>query len=238
MTATVPCPTTNRRLRRRVLQLVIGLAAAAGAALALGAIGAPSASAATCLPVFAQPFTDVPHDHPFCNEIRIAKVHGAVGGYPDGSFHPTESVTRGQVAATLWNAATAEDGGTLQPCPSAPYLDVPADHIFCWQIAVIGAVDIMHGFSDGTFRPSQAITRQEMAATLVKFPEGPLAMFACDEAPFVDVPAWSDFCSAILLLVDTGVVNGYADGTFKPHIDIPRQEFVAMLVRWIEFLDD
>ena len=45
-------------------------------------------------------FTDVPADHPHRENIERAAELGLVGGYPDGTFRPGESLTRAQ-AATL-----------------------------------------------------------------------------------------------------------------------------------------
>ncbi|MDX9970579.1 MAG: beta-propeller domain-containing protein [Candidatus Gracilibacteria bacterium] len=48
--------------------------------------------------------------------------------------------------------------------------------------------------------------------------------------PFMDVSSESEFYSAIWDLKDSGVVQGYADGTFKPENSINRAEFTKILV--------
>jgi hypothetical protein len=224
-------------LARRGAQLAVGLLVAVAAALGLGALTSSPASADPCPPAYAPPFTDVPVDHPFCTEILTAKTHGAIDGKPDGSFGPTESVERGEVAAILYNAATAESGGFPLPCPGGPFVDVPMYHHFCKEIWLIAGAGIMDGFADGTFRPADPITRGAVAAVLTRFPDGPLAIPACVGAAFPDVPAANVFCPHIQVMSFIGVVNGFADGTFRPNSDVTRQEFVAMLIRWIEYLD-
>ncbi len=48
--------------------------------------------------------------------------------------------------------------------------------------------------------------------------------------PFMDVTGDSEFYSAILDLKDSGIVEGYKDGTFKPENTINRAEFTKILV--------
>ena len=45
----------------------------------------------------------VPLDRP---DIAWLKTTGITGGYPDGSYHPGDAVTRGQMAAYLHHLAT------------------------------------------------------------------------------------------------------------------------------------
>lgn len=46
-------------------------------------------------------FTDVPADHPHADGIVWAAEQGLVAGYDDGTFRPSEPVTRGQLATIL-----------------------------------------------------------------------------------------------------------------------------------------
>ena len=47
------------------------------------------------------PFTDVPVGAPFCGEISWMKSVGISNGNPDGTFHPTDTITRQAMAAFL-----------------------------------------------------------------------------------------------------------------------------------------
>lgn len=51
------------------------------------------------------------------------------------------------------------------------------------------------------------------------------------EPPFTDVPETHWAFSQILLLKDMGVINGYADGEFKPNRPVTRSEFITMAVK-------
>lgn len=45
-----------------------------------------------------QIFSDVPADHPNAAAIQLGKDEGIFRGYPDGTFHPERSVSRGEMA--------------------------------------------------------------------------------------------------------------------------------------------
>ena len=52
------------------------------------------------------------------------------------------------------------------PKPQGPFVDVPADHWAAEFIQRVKLSDIMTGYSDGTFKPDQYVTRAEMAKIL------------------------------------------------------------------------
>jgi len=85
------------------------------------------------------------------------------------------------------------------------------------------------GYADGTFKPNQHVTRAEFATLLAKA----LKLDKSDhESSFTDhdiTPAWSTpFISAI---VQKGFIIGYADGTFRPNMEITRTELAVIMVR-------
>ena len=79
--------------RRRSVARTVGIAAAGLAALA--ATGAGSAAWAVTQ------FNDVPPQHRFYDEINWAAEHHITEGYSDGSFRPTDPVTRQAAAAFI-----------------------------------------------------------------------------------------------------------------------------------------
>jgi predicted outer membrane repeat protein len=52
-------------------------------------------------------FSDVPLDHPFANEVEWMAAEGVSAGFPDGSWHPGDQVTRQAVARYLVQLARA-----------------------------------------------------------------------------------------------------------------------------------
>ena len=225
--STTRTPTDRRPLRRAV-------AAALAALLALTALGATSATpagATTCPDGLIPTFTDVGAAHPFCREIESAHSEGFVNGYPDGEYKPTNVVTRQAAAAVLWRIATHDQLIAIIPCAAAPYPDVPTGHAFCREIRDATLAGVFSGYPDGTFRPGNPMTRLAMAMVLARFPEGPMLLAPCMAPPFADIPTDHPQCAQIQYAKSTGILTGYADGTFRPGAPMTRQAFAAVALR-------
>lgn len=97
----------------------------------------------------------------------------------------------------------------------------------------------MQGYTDGTFRPDQAITRAEGALVLTR-------IFGIDisgtkiEPIFTDLDEvkYDEAKKAIVAASKLGLIDGYAqeDGTykFKPNKDMTRAEFMKIIARYVE----
>jgi hypothetical protein len=59
-------------------------------------------------------------------------------------------------------------GATPGACASAPFSDVATNHPFCKEIQWMKDNGISTGFDDGTYRPSNNVTRQAMSAFLYR----------------------------------------------------------------------
>lgn len=226
--------TTTRTTTRVLSAIAVGLLSAASALVA----GTSPAAAETCPAIAVQPYSDVPLGHPFCREIANATGDGWVTGYGDGTFRPTNQITRQAAAAMLWRAsnigAMPSEPKPCEPGNPSAFSDVPQDHPFCGHIRDAALAGVLQGYGDGTFRPGNLMTRQAVAAALVRFQlaDFPAVVLApCIEAPFDDVPIGHPFCEEIQYLSSAGITTGYPDGGFHPGAPVTRQGFVALLQR-------
>ena len=119
---------------------------------------------ATLTPCTEEPFTDVPITHAFCSEILWMKDEGISEGFDDGTYRPGIAVTRQAMSAFMARLADA----TLTPCTEEPFTDVPITHEFCSEIQWMKDAGISTGFTDGTYRPANDVTRQAMAAFMLR----------------------------------------------------------------------
>lgn len=86
------------------------------------------------------------------------------------------------------------------------------------------------GYSDGSVKPMANITRAEIATIFFRLmTEESRDEFLTTENSFSDVPAGSWYNTAISTLANTGVLNGYPDGTFKPNKAITRGELAKVI---------
>jgi arabinogalactan endo-1,4-beta-galactosidase len=90
------------------------------------------------------------------------------------------------------------------------------------------------GYPDGTFRPDQAVTRAEVAAVLARIHEGAAGTgSAVSAAPgYTDRKAFGWAESAILDASASGLLSGYADGSFRPNRPMTRAELAEIVVRY------
>jgi polyhydroxybutyrate depolymerase len=181
----------------------------------------------------ADVFDDVPYPFPFYDEIYWAHGEQIVAGYADGLFHPSAAVTRQALAAMLRRYAFGP--GAPPPCTSAPFTDVPVHHAFCADIAWLADEGIAEGYADGTFRPTAPVSRQAAAVMLLQMTPRVLAprdAVACTEPLFTDVPVDHRFCDRIAWMVQEGITDGFADGTFRPTAPVSRQAAAAFVYRY------
>ena len=84
---------------------------------------------------------------------------------------------------------------------------------------------LISGYTDGTFKPDNSITRAEFASMVNKA----LGLTEKGEVPFSDVQSGSWYYDAISIAVKAGYCSGYEDGTFKPDATITRAEAAVMI---------
>ncbi|WP_053779370.1 glycoside hydrolase family 3 N-terminal domain-containing protein [Paenibacillus xylanivorans] len=102
-------------------------------------------------------YSDVPTTHPFYREIALASKNGLANGFPGGSFRPDAPLSRAETAAFLTRAYSLLEG--KQP---ANWSDTK-QHWAEAPILILSSNGLVGGYSDGTYRPNQTVTRAEYA---------------------------------------------------------------------------
>ncbi len=108
-------------------------------------------------------FLDVPTGHWAYRYVEYAKAHGVVGGYPDGSYQPTVTVTRDQMAVFVARAMCGGDAGVPSGPGTATFPDVPTSQWAFRYVEYIKSQSVTGGYPDGTYRPVGVVTRDQMA---------------------------------------------------------------------------
>ena len=174
-------------------------------------------------------FKDVPADYPFANDINWLAQRRITTGYPDGTFRPNGSIERGAMAAFFYRMA----GSPQFTAPSTPsFKDVPRDHPFFKEIEWMRARGITTGWSDGTFRPNDAVNRDATAAFFYRYAGSPAYSAPAVSSPFSDVSTGSQFYREIAWLADQRITTGWPDGSFRPVQPIERGAMAAFLHRY------
>ena len=97
-------------------------------------------------------------------------------------------------------------------------------------VAVVGN-RIAEGFADGTFRPQQQVTRGQMATFLARA----LDLVAEHTSSLPDV-AGNAHADAISAIIEAGIAEGFADGTFRPQDGVTRGQMATFLARALDLV--
>lgn len=170
-------------------------------------------------------FRDVPDSHPAAEAIRRCVELGFFQGESATRFGVGHSITRGAFVV----AASRFFGWDTKNVPKKPtYSDVPAD---AWCYGAVEAAVACGALSSqsGTFRPGDAITREELAVLLVRaLGYETMAALAQDLAtPFRDVRTNPGY---IAMAYDFGLVSGGTRTHFSPGEPAAREDVAVILM--------
>ena len=112
---------------------------------------------------------------------------------------------------------------------TASFPDVRKGDEMSPYIAVLEEIGAVRGFTDGTYRSNQAITRRQIAQIVaIAFKLEPEA----EPVKFTDVNYDRDSASQYIdLLASNGIVQGYGDGTYRPNDNTTRAQFAKTISR-------
>lgn len=124
--------------------------------------GSPAAGSAS--------FTDVVKGQWYADGVAWASANGVVSGYPDGSFRPNDTITRGQMAAILYQYARIQgklddSRADLSIFSDLDSLSAYAKEPMSWAVAQ----GLFSGVSADTLAPGGSTTRAQAAVILTAF---------------------------------------------------------------------
>ena len=113
---------------------------------------------------YSNTFSDVPKGCWAANYIGHMQQFGIITGYSDGSFRPNAPVTRAEFAAIASRFEKLTEG-------SKSFTDVSDTYWAARYINFAATRGWVTGYSDGTFKPENTITRAEVAAVTCRLLE-------------------------------------------------------------------
>lgn len=171
-------------------------------------------------------FQDVSATDTYCEAINQVVSWGLMSGTSSNTFSPEASLTRGMIVTILHNLSGDRFTG------SSRFTDVFITDYYYNSVVWAEDMGIIGGYDDGTFRPHQAINREELAVILDKFCKSQnlqsfVWAFTEDFADQSSISTWA--VNSALFCVNEGVmplVNSY----FKPKSQATRGEVAVSLV--------
>ena len=151
---------------------------------------------------------------------------GVMKGDANGNLDPNRAITRAEYVAMTNRAFGYDEVGPI------PFSDVSDRAWYAEDIAIGYNAGYFQGTSGNTASPGDTLTREQAAVMLGRN----LLMQAQtgENTDFSDSRSMSEWSRGIVgSLVDSGIVKGYTDGTFKPKNNITRGEVASLLVNAI-----
>jgi hypothetical protein len=155
-------------------------------------------------------FVDVPVGSPFYTYVEPMAQMGAVSGFVDGTFRPNDVGMRGHISKMVVLAS----GWPTDTTGGPHFVDVPTTSPFYEYVETAYNRHVISGYSDGTFRPYNSITRGQLCKIVANARGWELLSPA--HPTFNDVSTTDAFYTYIETAYSHGVISGYNDGTFRP----------------------
>jgi len=177
------------------------------------------------------PFVDVSENAAYYDAVLWGNSKGIVSGFTATEFRPNATCTRAQVVTFLWRAK-----GSPEPTSTNnPFSDVSAvqanGKANPFYKAILWGVEmgITSGYSDGTFRPNDTVTRAQFVTFLWRYEGKPASS---TELTFKDASTIAKgYRDAVAWGVENGVIAGYGDNTFRPNATCTRWQVVLFMYR-------
>ncbi|MGN1308159.1 MAG: S-layer homology domain-containing protein [Faecousia sp.] len=177
------------------------------------------------------PFVDVAADDWFIDAVHFVFEQNLMLGVSTTKFAPDDLVTRGMVVTVLHR---------MEGTPSASAVGFTDVKDGCWYTDAIywtQANGIVEGYGDGTFRPDEYMTREELVAVFYRYAEHK----GYDVSGGTALKAYSDRAKtqsyakdAISWAVAVGLIQGFKDGTIRPQDYSNRAQLATVLMRFIQ----
>lgn len=177
---------------------------------------------------------DDTQDHWARQSIDFAVARGLFNGVGEGQFDPDGQMTRAMFATVLARL----DGADLSSYGSSGFSDVPSDQWYSRAVDWAARAGIVNGTGDGKFSPDEPITREQMAAMMIRYLNysgfAPHATGG-DTPSFTDVDLVSGWARNLMAsAIHLGLVKGREDNTIDPWSSATRAECSTVFQRLIE----
>ncbi|EHS58008.1 S-layer domain protein [Paenibacillus sp. Aloe-11] len=149
-----------------------------------------------------------------------------IKGYGDGQFKPNGDITRAEFAMLISRAFDISGGADH----SAAMSDI-SSHWAKEAIEKLASAGVLGGYGDGTFKPNQTISREEMAIILSRIVNLDGVDKEDSKGNFPDISIASPYATnAIKDVAEAGIINGKSNGAFDPHGNATRAEALTIVL--------
>lgn len=177
------------------------------------------------------PFTDVPEGAWYIEGAKYVYGNFIMSGTSPTTFSPSTPVSRGMIMQILYNMVGQPDVEG-----DSNFTDVDEDYWSADAIAWAVANGVAGGFGDGTFRPDEGLTREQMAVVLRNFAYqmGWDISASGDLSRFTDIPEDSWARDALAWAFAEGLLTGTSGTTMAPTGEASRAQIAVIMMRFCQ----
>ena len=177
-------------------------------------------------------FTDVPASAWYVDFVQYVYDNGLMNGTSDTTFEPDSPLSRAMVAQILYAQA-----GKPDVTGDSPFSDVANSKAWYYDAVVWASqTGVVSGYDDGTFRPMQDVTREQLAVMLYADAGKPAVTGSLDR--FADAGRVSHYAKTALVWANqNGIVSGSEQNGkmyLNPRGNATRAEAATMFMRYVE----
>lgn len=173
-------------------------------------------------------YTDLNMEAWYHDGIHYCLDEGLMDGVGTGLFAPNATTSRAMIVTILWRLR-----GSPEAEAAEMFTDVAPGDWYADAIAWAASEGVAEGYEDGSFRPNDAITREQLAAMLWRYAGSPGSDGAL--SAFVD---WADTSSwaqrALSWAVAQGLITGADNDMLAPKGQATRAQTATILMRFAQ----
>ena len=179
------------------------------------------------------PFTDLGEGQWYESAVRYAYLHDIMEGMSETEFAPATALTRAMAVQIFYNLEGQPD--ISDENLGYPYEDVDAQAWYGDAVYWARITGVATGYGDGTFQPTDSITRQEFAQMLYNYAKykGYDLTAQGDLSQFPDSGSVADWAEAAMSWANGNeLINGHDDGTIDAAGIGTRAQAASILMRF------
>ena len=185
---------------------------------------------ALLLTVPVQAFRDVPSSAWYAESVNYVLEKQYMEGVSEKDFAPNESVTRGMLVTVLYRVA-----GLPKTKGNSGFSDVKKGAYYADAVTWASVKGIVNGYSEKSFGPDDAVTREQAAAILYRYAD----TNGYDVSAVTDVTRYADAAYISAYAMDAmrwanavGLLTGTSDSTLSPRGTATRAQLAAVIMRY------
>ncbi len=176
------------------------------------------------------PFVDSNPKAWYHDGVHYCLDEGLMNGIGDKQFAPDLTTSRAMIVTILYRLE-----GKPATTTTGKYDDVPAGQWYSEAVSWADANGVVKGFGDGTFRPDDDITREQMATIFQRY----AALKNKADGKKADLSGYTDAAEVSLWALEgmqwangTGLIQGRTATTLAPGATATRAEAATILLRF------